>query len=77
MKWPPQSPDINPIEHMWFHLKRRLAEYPEPPKGILELWERIEKVWDEIRPVVCQDLITSLPRRIQAVAKANGGYTKY
>ena len=77
MVWPAQSPDLNPIEHLWNHLKRKLAEYPEPPQGITELWERVEKEWEAIDKAVCQNLIESMPRRVQEVLKANGGYTKY
>jgi len=77
MVWPAQSPDLNPIEHLWAHLKRRLAEYEYPPKGILELWARIEEEWDKIPVEVCQGLIESMPRRVHAVIKANGGHTKY
>ena len=29
--WPAQSPDINPIEHLCNHVKRKLAEYDVPP----------------------------------------------
>ena len=77
LSWPAQSPDLNPIEHLWAHLKRKLAEYERPPGGMLELWERIEKEWNEIEPSVCQGLIESMPRRVGAVVKAKGGYTEY
>ena len=77
MNWPAQFPDLNPIEHLWSHLKRKLATNPELPKGITELWERVEKEWEAIDRSVCQDLIRSMPRRVEAVLKAKGGYTKY
>lgn len=77
LDWPAQSPDLNPIEHLWSHLKRRLATYPTEPKGMLELWERIEVEWEKIPKETCLDLINSMPRRIAAVIKAKGGYTKY
>ncbi|KAG1807346.1 uncharacterized protein BJ212DRAFT_1485742 [Suillus subaureus] len=48
MIWPAQSPDLNPLEHLWVHLKRRLAEYEHPPKGMEELWRRIEEEWNKI-----------------------------
>jgi hypothetical protein len=41
------------------------------------LWERVEKEWNKIDVEVCQNLIESMPRRIAAVLKAKGGYTKY
>jgi hypothetical protein len=31
LDWPPQSPDLNPIEHIWAELKRHLDAYPNRP----------------------------------------------
>lgn len=77
LDWPAQSPDISPIEHQWVHLKKELAKYPTAPKGVWELWERVVEVWNNIPPEVCQNLIESMPRRLEAVIKAKGGHTKY
>ena len=65
------------IEHLWEHLKCRLRQYETPPKGVHELWDRVSEEWNEISPEICQNLIESMPRRIQAVIKAKGGHTKY
>ena len=72
LDWPAQSPDLNPIEHLWVHIKRKLNEYPTPPKGVWEIWDRAAEVWNNIEPEVCQNLIESMPRRVEAVIKAKG-----
>jgi transposase len=77
LDWPAQSPDLNPIEHLWDYLKRRLMDYEHSPLGMHELWERIQAVWETIPCEVCEGLISSMPRRIHAVLKCKGGYTKY
>jgi len=68
---------LNPIEHLWSEVKRRLNKFDSPPKGMLELWERIEKIWNEITPETCQNLINSMTRRVCEVIKAKGRWTKY
>ena len=74
--WPAQSPDLNPIEHLWNHLKRKLAEYEvTPPRNFGR--ERVQEEWGKIKPEVCPGLIESMPRRVEAIIKAKGGYTKY
>jgi transposase len=77
MEWPAQSPDINPIEHLWVHVKRQMNTYETPPKGVFELWDRLAREWNKIPPETCQNLIESMPRRLEAVIKAKGGHTKY
>jgi hypothetical protein len=77
LEWPAQSPDLNPIEHLWETLKRRLSNYEVEPAGIHELWDRVQTEWEKIPVQVCIDLIESMPRRVAAVLKAKGGYTKY
>jgi len=77
LQWPAQSPDLNPIEHLWATLKRRLNHYERPPSGMAELWERVQEKWNEIKTEVCVRLIESMPNRISAVLKAKGSWTDY
>jgi transposase len=77
MIWPAQSPDLNPIEHLWKHLKTALYAYEMPAKGMLELWDRIQKEWLKVDKATCSNLIDSMPRRMKAVIRAKGYWTKY
>ena len=53
LSWPAQSPDLNPIEHLWEHLKRQLRKYSDPSRGAHELWNRLVDEWNKIAPEVC------------------------
>lgn len=75
--WPAQSPDLNPIEHMWAYLKIKLGKYPTRPTSCEELWKRIICEWYAIPVEFCRKLISSLPDRLAAVHKAHGKHTKY
>lgn len=75
MEWPSMSPDLNPIEHIWGVLKRKVSE--RKPKNITELKEVIQEEWKGISTETCQTLVYSMPRRICAVLNNKGGHTKY
>jgi hypothetical protein len=77
LDWPAQFPDLNPIEHLWALVKRRINEYETPPSGMEELWTQIKTVWYDIDAEQCARLIESMPRRIEAVLAAKGMWTDH
>ena len=46
MIWPPQSPDLNPIEMIWDELDRRVKE--RQPKSAQHMWELLQDCWKSI-----------------------------
>ena len=72
LDWPAQSPDINPIEHLWDELERRLRARPNPPTSVPDLTNALVAEWKQIPAAMFQHLVESLPRRVEAVIAAKG-----
>jgi transposase len=84
IEWPPYSPDLNPIEHLWWALKRLLHKhYPhlsnrgQGQDEWNKFCEALKDCWNRIPTRQIRNLILSMPRRIQAVQAAHGYQTKY
>lgn len=75
LPWPSQSPDLNPIEHLWDELERRAGAHKCSNLG--ELFDRLQREWTEIDQNTIDRLLESMPRRCLAVINANGFPTKY
>ncbi len=75
LDWPANSPDLNPIENLWGIVKRKMRD--TRPNNADDLKATVKETWASIPPHQCHKLITSMPRRIEAVIKAKGAPTKY
>lgn len=75
LEWPAQSPDLNPIEHLWQYMKIQLKK--RTIKNINELKENLKDVWSKIPLEFIKKLVYSMPKRCEAVLNAEGGPTRY
>ncbi len=75
LDWSANTPDLNPIEHLCGIIKRKMRD--TRPNNADDLKAAIKATWASITPEKCHKLITSMPRRIDAVIHAKGGPTKY
>lgn len=75
LEWPAQSPDLNPIEHLWALLDNEIGERSFTKKD--DLKTAVTNAWGKIDAQKIKNLVESMPRRLAAVIKAKGGPTKY
>ena len=77
MDWPARSPDLNPIEHVWDILRRRVVQRHHPPRVVLDLRRALVEEWDAIPQNDIQRPIQSMPKRCLECIQARGGHTHY
>ena len=76
LMWPPQSPDLNPIENLWHFLKMKVAKHR--PMNKKELVKAIKHVWNnEISSELIVNLIESMNRRLERLLISKGKHIDY
>ncbi|GFU47403.1 transposable element Tcb2 transposase [Trichonephila clavipes] len=77
MDWPARSPDLNPIEHVWDFLGRRLAARTLPPVTIRELRLALQDEWAAMPQQLIDTLILSMGRRCETYLAVRGDHIPY
>ncbi|CEP19521.1 hypothetical protein [Parasitella parasitica] len=75
--WPPQSPDLNPIEHVWAYIERRIETRRHQLKTVDQVETCLRNEWFAIPQLFLETLVDSMIPRCRAVIEARGGNTKY
>lgn len=73
--WPPNSPDLSPIENVWAYVQAKVNA-----RGCKTFLEFQQAVLDEVQGVpskMLSNLYSSMPRRMAQCLEAQGGKLKY
>lgn len=72
MDWPALSPDMNPIEHVWDQLKRKVRARNPAPTNVEELKEALLEEWEAFPQDDIKKLIRSMRNRLETLIRVRG-----
>ena len=75
LPWPANSPDLNPIEHIWDVLGRRV--HRGHLLNVQDFRNALVAEWQNVAPGVIRRYVNSMRARIRAVLANRGGRTRY
>uniref|UniRef100_A0A914DR40 Tc1-like transposase DDE domain-containing protein n=1 Tax=Acrobeloides nanus TaxID=290746 RepID=A0A914DR40_9BILA len=72
-EWPPNSPDLNPMDYaIWSILMEKACAKPHP--NVESLKRALKKAWNEITLEMLIKIVDDFPKRLKKCVDANGGH---
>ncbi|DBA01873.1 TPA: hypothetical protein N0F65_006021, partial [Lagenidium giganteum] len=72
---PPQSPHLNPIEHVLALMEVEVCK--SAPTSTEQLKQVLVDAWNNLSVHTIQNLVRSMPKRMRGALRADGGRTQY
>ena len=76
LPWPAVSPDMNPIQHIWDYLGRKVRARGNV-HNLRDLENALIQEWNNIPNVVIKRYVRSMRGRLAAYINSRGGHTRY
>jgi len=76
LEWPAMSPDMNPIEHLWDELGRRVRARGQL-HNLQQLSAALVEEWRRLPNAVVVKYVRSMRSRIATLRRQRGGHTRY
>jgi transposase len=72
LAWPPQSPDLNAIEHCWDYIRAQIKKRKHVPRTEEEVITAWEEEWQNIPVSEINKWIENLEKQLRKVVDHNG-----
>ena len=77
MKWPPYSPDLNPVENLWLIVKEEVYVCRKQHNSREELWNAVNNAANNVSKDIIRNLTSLVDKRLLSLVQKNGGYIKH
>lgn len=77
LPWPPQSPDLNPIENLWACLRQKLWERRAQIKNSNDTWRHACEIFNNLTLAYIRKLYSSMHKRLESVIELKGNRTRF
>jgi len=77
-QWPPNSPDLNPLDyHVWGAKLQAFHKLQSKPKTTPELKNALQQIWDDLPQTTINKAINDFRKRLNACVSADGGHFEH